>query len=326
MAPDTAIGTSGAGPQTEEMQTFLPYSDFRQSAAALDPARLGKQRVEALQTLRALVIPEYGWQSHPAIRMWMGYVPALTMYGLAMVDEWTKRGFADNTGENIREFAPQAAHPDYAAKIPMPPWLGNPELHLSHRSNLIRKDPRFYAEVFPGTEADLEYVWPEPRHEFLPEDPEGDVLWILREHVGETDPERLDKVALPAVGRAAQAAGKAAGGGDSDDDYQFVYADSGSRRPAKVARRLPRKLVKKPSRKRQRQEAAFSTLPGKSAVAIPLENGAKFAVGMVLGRPITLDDGRFGRNFKVTDVVDRSAFDYPALLQDPRVFFPVPAL
>ncbi|WP_104138680.1 MSMEG_6728 family protein [Arthrobacter sp. ZGTC131] len=306
------------------MQTFLPYPDFRQSAAALDPARLGKQRVEALQTLRALVIPEYGWQSHPAIRMWMGYVPALTMYGLAMVDEWTKRGFADNTGANIREFAPQAAHPDYAAKIPMPPWLGDPELHLSHRSNLIRKEPRFYSELFPGTEADLEYVWPEPRHEFLPQDPEGDVLWILREHVGETDPERIDKVALPAVGRAA---GKASGSGDSgDDDYQFVYADTGSRRPAKVARKLPKKLVKKPSRKRQRQEAAFSTLPGKSAIAIPLENGSKFAIGMVLGRPITLDDGRFGRNFKVTDVVDRSAFDYPALLQDPRVFFPVPAL
>jgi len=42
-------------------------------------------------------------------------------------------------------------------------------------------------------------------------------------------------------------------------------------------------------------------------------------------RPITLDDGRFGRNFKVTEIIDRSVFDYPALLQDPRVFFPVPA-
>jgi hypothetical protein len=126
------------------------------------------------------------------------------------------------------------------------------------------------------------------------------------------------------VGRAAQAAGKASGG-DSDADYQFVYADSGSRRPAKVARKLPRKLVKKPSRKRQRQEAAFSTLPGKSPLAIPLENGNKFALGIVLGRPITLDDGRFGRNFKVTDVVDRSAFDSPALLHAPRVFFTAPA-
>jgi len=43
------------------MQTFLPFPDFQQSAAVLDRARLGKQRVEALQTLRALVIPEYGW-------------------------------------------------------------------------------------------------------------------------------------------------------------------------------------------------------------------------------------------------------------------------
>jgi hypothetical protein len=328
------------------MQTFLPYPDFQQSAASLDTPRLGKQRVEALQTLRALVIPEYGWQSHPAIRMWMGHVPALTMYGLAMVDEWTKRGFADNTRDNIREFAPQAAHPDYAAKILLPPWLGDPELHMSHRSNLIRKDPRFYEEVFPGTEHGLEYVWPEPRHEFLPEDPEGEVLWILREHVGHGDPERLDKVGLPAVGRAASAAGAASASGDdsgasdgsgasgaagesgeSGEDYQFVYAEETSRRPAKVAKKAPAKpLVKKPSRKRQRQEAAFSTLPGKSPVAVPFDGGSKFALGMVVGRPITLDDGRFGRNFQVTDIIDRSEFDYPALLQDPRVFFPVPAL
>lgn len=325
---NTVIGTSGAGPQTERMQTFLPYPDFQQSAAALDPARLGKQRVEALQTLRALVIPEYGWQSHPAIRMWMGYVPALTMYGLAMADEWMKRGFADNTRDNIREFAPQAAHPDYASKIAMPPWLGDPELHLSHRSNLIRKDPHFYTSVFPDTEPDLEYVWPEPRHVFLPEDPEGDVLWILRENVGDIDPERLDKVGLPAVGRAVQGVGDVAqSGGAAEDEYQPVYAESTSRRPLKVARKLPPKQqVKKPSRKRQRQEATFSTLPGKSPVAVPFEGGSKFAVGMVVGRPITLEDGRFGRHFKVTEIIDRSAFDYPALLQDPRVFFPVPAL
>ncbi|MFE5839983.1 MSMEG_6728 family protein [Arthrobacter sp. NPDC056493] len=326
------------------MQTFLPYPDFRQSAAALDAPRLGKQRVEALQTLRALVIPEYGWQSHPAIRMWMGHVPALTLYGLAMVDEWTKRGFDDTTRDNIREFAPQAAHPDYAAKILLPPWLGDPEFHLSHRSNLIRKDPQFYEGVFPGTERGLEYVWPEPRHEFLPEDPEGEVLWILREHVGHGDPEQLDKVGLPAVGRAASAAAGPGGGAGSgassgagagsggtrdsgDDEYQFVYAQETSRRPAKVAKKAPAKpLVKKPSRKRQRQEAAFSTLPGKSPVAVPFDGGNKFAVGMVVGRPITLDDGRFGRNFQVTDIIDRSEFDYPALLQDPRVFFPVPAL
>ena len=299
------------------MQTFLPYPDFQQSAAVLDRARLGKQRVEALQTLRALVIPEYGWQSHPAIRMWMGYVPALTLYGLTVVDEWTARGGEDTTREKIMEFAPQAAHPDYAAKIPMPQWLGAPELHLSHRSRLIAKDPRFYTELFPDTDPDLEYVWPEPRLELVPEDPSGDRMWVLRLPLDDTDPEKLDTVSLPLVGKA-----KAAAAGD--DDYQFVYADSGARRPAKQRKLPPKQLVKKPTRKRQQQEEAFNTLPGNSIVAVPFDGGASFAVGKVLGRPITVE-GRFARNFKVDEIVNRADFDYPALLQDPRVFFPIPA-
>jgi hypothetical protein len=311
------------GRQTEEMQTFLPHPDFRSSAAALDPARLGKQRVEALQILRALVIPEYGWQSHPAVRMWMGHVPALTLYGLAMVDEWTASGHADNTRANITEFAPQAAHPDYAAKIPMPHWLGDPDFHLSHRSKLLRKEPKFYKDVFPDAEVDLDYIWPEPKHEFLPEDPDGDILWILRATQGDIDPETLETVALPPVRRGGTAP---AGLGVDQDDYSPVYVDDGSRRPSKQPRKLPPKqLVKKPTRKRKAQEEAFATLPGKTVVAVAFEDGHKFAVGQVLGRPITLEDGRFGRNFSVTEVIDRSAFDYPALLQDPRVFFPVPA-
>lgn len=300
------------------MQTFLPYPDFQQSAAVLDRVRLGKQRVEALQTLRALVIPEYGWQSHPAVRMWMGYVPALTLYGLAMADEWIARGGEDTTRAKIAEFAPQAGHAAYAAKIPMPPWLGEPDLHLSHRSRLLQKEPRFYSELFPGTPADLEYVWPEPRHEFLPEDPVGDLLWVLRAQVGDIDPKKLDTVSLPEVGRAAKAAAQS-------EEYEFVYADSSSRRPAKnPKKRPPKQLVKKPTRKRQQQEEAFRTLPGNSAIAVPFDGGASFALGKVQGRPITVD-GRFARNFEVTDVVDRSWFDYPASLQDPRLFFPVPA-
>ena len=299
------------------MQTFLPFPDFQQSAAALDRVRLGKQRVESLQILRALVIPEYGWQSHPAVRMWMGYVPALTMYGLAMVDEWTARGGEDTTREKIMEFAPQAAHPDYAAKIPMPPWLGAPELHLSHRSRLIAKDPKFYTGLFPDTDPDLEYVWPEPRLELVPEDPAGDRMWVLRLPLDDTEPEKLDTVSLPLVGKA-----KAAAAGD--DEYQFVYADSGARRPPKQRKLPPKQLVKKPTRKRQQQEEAFTTLPGNSVVAIPVNGGSSFAIGKVVGRPITVD-GHFARNFEVDEIVDRSVFDYPALMQDPRAFFPIPA-
>ncbi|WP_442543361.1 MSMEG_6728 family protein [Arthrobacter sp. KN11-1C] len=300
------------------MQTFLPFPDFKQSAAVLDTARLGKQRVEALQILRALVIPEFGRPSHPAIRMWMGYVPALTLYGLAMVDEWVARGNPDNTRASITEFAPQAAHPDYASKIPMPPWLGDADFHLSHRSKLLQKEPRFYAELFPDTPNDLEYLWPEPGHELIPEDPYDDFIWVLRAPVGDVEPEKIDKVGMPAAGKAKAA-------NTDGDGYQFVYASETSRRPGKTARKAPKQLVKKPTRNRQRQDEAFRTLPGNTPVLVPIEGGAKFALGKIHGRPITLEDGRFGRNFEVTKIIDRADFDYPALLQDPRAFFPIPA-
>ena len=169
----------------------------------------------------------------------------------------------------------------------------------------------------------MDYVWPEPRHEFLPQEPEGEILWILRTPHDDVDPQTLDTVALPPVNGSPAAAADAPG---ADGDYSPVFVDDGSRRPSRQSRKAPPKqLVKKPTRKRLAQEEAFSTLPGKTPVAVPFEHGAKFAVGQVVGRPITLEDGRFGRNFTVTEVIDRSAFTYPALLQDPRVFFPVEA-
>lgn len=66
------------------MQTFLPYADFKQSAEVLDKQRLGKQRVEAYQILRALLGITNGWIHHPATKMWRGYERALAEYAMAM--------------------------------------------------------------------------------------------------------------------------------------------------------------------------------------------------------------------------------------------------
>ncbi|MGW9402623.1 MSMEG_6728 family protein [Arthrobacter sp. NPDC055585] len=162
------------------MQTFLPYEDFRRSAEVLDSPRLGKQRVETLQILRALVVPDYGWQSHPVTRMWMGYVPALTLYGLAMTDTWVARGYADTVRDQLVEFAPDAD----VRKVPLPPWLGDARVHESHQSNLLAKDPVFYADLFPGTPPDLPYVWPEPETLLLPAEPVKDALWVARPVTG----------------------------------------------------------------------------------------------------------------------------------------------
>ncbi|MBD8024457.1 MSMEG_6728 family protein [Microbacterium gallinarum] len=143
------------------MQTFLPYPSFEDSAAALDPARLGKQRVETLQLLRANTVPDYGWRHHPAAKMWAGRLPALVAYGLAMTDAWTTLGRADSVRAQLLEFAP-AVDGVPQSEIEMPRWLGDAAFHLSHRSNLVRKDPEFYRPRFGDVPDDLPYIWPTP--------------------------------------------------------------------------------------------------------------------------------------------------------------------
>jgi hypothetical protein len=169
------------------VQTFVPYADFRLSAQALDTPRLGKQRVETLQILRALQFPEYGWANHPAVRMWRNRMPALVLYGLICAEEWIARGHADTTFEQIAEFAPEMrslTQQDLTARGGMPSWVGNEELHESHRSRLMTKDPLYYADFAVETRPDLEYVWPEPDPgtSLEPGDTPapGERLWVLR--------------------------------------------------------------------------------------------------------------------------------------------------
>lgn len=141
------------------MQTFLPYPSFAESAAVLDTARLGKQRVETLQLLRANTIPDYGWKHHPATKMWRGYLPALVGYGLAMTDAWIAQGRPDTVRAQLLEFAPEVdGVPQH--DLELPPWLGDDAFHLAHRSNLVRKDPEFYRPRFGDIPADLPYLWP----------------------------------------------------------------------------------------------------------------------------------------------------------------------
>ena len=137
------------------MQTFLPYASFEESARVLDSRRLGKQRVEALQIMKGLFIPDYPWKKHPAVIMWRGYEDALMQYYDAMVIEWKRRGY-NNTME--------LTHMEGAT---LPPWIGYAPFHASHRSNLLRKDPAWYGK-FGWTEKDnLPYVWPSKMVEFI---------------------------------------------------------------------------------------------------------------------------------------------------------------
>ncbi len=148
------------------MQTFLPYADFEASARALDLKRLGKQRVETIQVVRALTVPGYGWRHHPAALMWKGYEEALGRYGLTVCEVWRERGFDDTCAATIAADLASAGvtgirgYQELQQAGALPPWLFDEAFLLSHRSSLVRKDAEFYRPQFPEVPDDLPYVWP----------------------------------------------------------------------------------------------------------------------------------------------------------------------
>jgi hypothetical protein len=148
------------------VQTFLPYTDFERSARALDPKRLGKQRVETIQVVRALTWPGYGWANHPAVLMWKGFEEALGRYGFTCCQAWVELGFGDTCAATIATDLHAAGvdtvrtQTELAAADALPPWLGDEAVHRSHQSALLRKEPDHYRPMFPDVPDDLPYVWP----------------------------------------------------------------------------------------------------------------------------------------------------------------------
>ena len=137
------------------MQTFLPYSDIVQSLKVLDDKRLGKQRVETHQIINAITgrpkldgTPYKGWLNHPCSVMWRNYVPLLKLYFNASIDEWESRGFKNTMVREVVE-----------DNVLYPEWWGNKKFHDSHKSNLLKKDPEFYAQFGWDVDPTSPYVW-----------------------------------------------------------------------------------------------------------------------------------------------------------------------
>ncbi|MGY1830639.1 MSMEG_6728 family protein [Geodermatophilus sp. SYSU D01180] len=296
------------------MQTFLPVADFEESARLLDSPRLGKQRVETLQVLRALELPDYGWASHPVVHMWRGRTAALVAYGLAMVRVWRERGFADSTHTLIAEFAPdvEGVTQDELARAGMlPSWVGDEALHLSHRSNLLAKEPDFYrprfAPLFGAEPDDLPYVWPGPDDVPPAAGPEGTRVWVVRPRAHN---ELGACLAAGVVGLGTQSGIDVDATGLSPAELRALAKEISGRRPSKDLRQLSTFLDE--------------IRPG-DPVALPVEHGAGLLVGEVLGD--YLFDGRellpHRRPARWDHVVPRAAARPPATLQDPRALFSV---
>lgn len=137
------------------MQVFIPFPVFKTSIACLDNRRLGKQRVECLQILRAIETLGYGYANHPVNNMWRDHTDALKYYCNLCIDEWIARGFNNNMN-----------YYDVPSVIEIPVFRD--EVYLSHRSNLLRKAPTHYAPLFEvGLDNSLPYLWEPPIASFI---------------------------------------------------------------------------------------------------------------------------------------------------------------
>lgn len=134
------------------MQTFLPYESFIDSAKCLDKKRLWKQVVETRQLLDVLDGKKLGWKNHPAAKMWLGYRDLLFTYFQEMLIESLNRGIKVKA-YSVVEYKQQEQFTD------KPKFLGNPEFHASHRSNLLRKDFEYYSKFGWQESTTLEYIW-----------------------------------------------------------------------------------------------------------------------------------------------------------------------
>ncbi|MEZ0165413.1 MSMEG_6728 family protein [Kineococcus sp. LSe6-4] len=295
------------------MQTFLPYPDFARSAAVLDGPRLGKQRVETLQVLRALELPDYGWVNHPAVRMWRGCTPALVAYGLACTAAWTSSGRADSTERLIGEFAPQVVgRPQSELADLMPPWLGDEELHRSHRSALLRKDPGFYRPVLGADDPDdLPYVWPDPPSLEPPARSQGRLVWVVRPET----PHALGEFLTDGVVGLGTASGidvDVRGAAEGTTLRQLLKEVSPGKRPGKDLRVL--------------DTFVHELAPG-DEVAVPVEREGALLLGEVLGEyEFAAGKGisvRHRRAVRWGGRAERRDVSPPALLQDPRHLFHV---
>jgi hypothetical protein len=150
------------------LQTFLPYADYHKSAHCLDRQRLGKQRVECLQILKALLLGT-GWVNHPATLMWKNHEHALAEYALVVCGEWMNRSYQDTCTLKIVQLMIDNIDKDFVhvlehGNIKYPAWLGDERLHKSHRTALLCKDYVHYCS-FGWDEAEpiplyYEYFWP----------------------------------------------------------------------------------------------------------------------------------------------------------------------
>ena len=133
------------------MQTFLPFPAKRNSLDALDNKRLNKQILECYQILNVLSgnSKSNAWRNHPAVLMWEHSEQELYRYAMTAVVLADMRGIkTDKNKANLEALSRSRKVIYWGDETPR--WAINPttikRVNATHKANLYRKDPIYYAE------------------------------------------------------------------------------------------------------------------------------------------------------------------------------------
>lgn len=100
-----------------------------------------------------------GYENHPIVKMWTGYELALLEYGIDITKEWINRGYKDSMLFRFYMEHRTLAGLAMTKTDMFPKWLGNEKFHSSMRSNLLRKDKKYYSKFGWKEKDNLPYYW-----------------------------------------------------------------------------------------------------------------------------------------------------------------------
>jgi hypothetical protein len=154
------------------MQTFLPFPAKRNSLDALDNKRLNKQILECYQILNILSgnSKSNAWRNHPAVLMWEGAEQELYRYAMTAVVLADMRGIKTDKNKANLESLCKSHVLSWGDDTPR--WAINPttikRVNATHKANLYRKDPIYYAEFASSVNdpynkpccEQCQYYWP----------------------------------------------------------------------------------------------------------------------------------------------------------------------
>jgi hypothetical protein len=135
----------------------MPYQSYEETGWSLYPGHPGHLGNQFYREGKTLLMG--GWRNHPASKMWYNYRYSLCDYLIVLYHILKERDINDYKKhyEEIKSF--QKTLTDTGK----PQFIGNKQFHLSHQSNLLRKDKEkgwnWYIQFGWDIPDNLPYIW-----------------------------------------------------------------------------------------------------------------------------------------------------------------------